>query len=52
MLKLNPYVKTSKRAAILAQERAKEARKKVIDKKRKVGGKKQWNRNDNSEVIQ
>ncbi|XP_028402356.1 60S ribosomal protein L4-like [Dendronephthya gigantea] len=41
MLKLNPHAKTTKRAAILAQERSKEARKKVVEKKRKASGKKQ-----------
>jgi large subunit ribosomal protein L4e len=41
MLKLNPHVKATKRAAILAQERNKEARGKAVEKKRKAAGKKQ-----------
>jgi hypothetical protein len=35
MLKLNPHAKSTKRAAILAQERSKAARKDVVEKKRK-----------------
>ncbi|WP_395241715.1 hypothetical protein, partial [Salmonella sp. s51933] len=40
MLKLNPHAKSTKRAAILAQERIKANRAKVVDKKRKTTVKK------------
>jgi large subunit ribosomal protein L4e len=41
MLKLNPHAKSTKRAAILAQERSKMARNNAVEKKRKATGKKQ-----------
>lgn len=42
MLKLNPHAKATKRAAILAQERSKASRGKVVDKKRKATAGKKW----------
>ena len=41
MLKLNPHAKSTKRAAILAQEKRKAGRHEVVEKKRKGTGKKQ-----------
>lgn len=41
MLKLNPHAKSTKRAAMLAQERSKAARKNLVEKNRKTAGKKQ-----------